>query len=227
MSGCGRSARTSIGFVTEHHAYCTGGTSDGELWRTPDAISKQLGPDAEECCCSYNMMKLTRHLYGQNPDAKFFDYYERLLYNVRYGTQDRNGMLMYYVSMKPGEYKTFGTPLDSFWCCTGTGSEEYTKLNDSIYWHDEKTVFVNLYIPSRLEWKERGLKVRMETKFPAEERVTLTVEAAPEWIDRIAAADALLGDEGCGGGGQRQGDWGDADAVKLCDLQQALEDRAT
>ncbi len=165
--------------VTEHHVYCTGGTSDGELWRTPDAISKQLGPDAEECCCSYNMMKLTRHLYGQNPDAKFFDYYERLLYNVRYGTQDRNGMLMYYVSMKPGEYKTFGTPLDSFWCCTGTGSEEYTKLNDSIYWHDEKTVFVNLYIPSRLEWKERGLKVRMETKLPAEERVTLTVESAP------------------------------------------------
>ena len=132
------------------------------------------------------MMKLTRHLYGQNPDAKFFDYYERLLYNVRYGTQDRNGMLMYYVSMKPGEYKTFGTPLDSFWCCTGTGSEEYTKLNDSIYWHNEKTVFVNLYIPSRLEWRERGLKVRMETKFPAEERVTLTVESAPEGTTGIA-----------------------------------------
>ena len=167
------------GFVTEHHAYCTGGTSDGELWRAPDAIAKQLGPDAEECCCSYNMMKLARHLYGQNPDAKFFDYYERLLYNVRYGTQDRNGMLMYYVSMKPGEYKTFGTPLDSFWCCTGTGSEEYTKLNDSIYWHDDKAVFLNLYIPSRLEWKERGLKLRMDTKFPAEGSVTLTVEAAP------------------------------------------------
>jgi len=172
--------------VTEHHAYCTGGTSNGELWRTPDEISKQLGPAAEECCCSYNMMKLARHLYGQNPDAKFFDYYERLLYNVRYGTQDRNGMLMYYVSMKPGEYKTFGTPLDSFWCCTGTGSEEYTKLNDSIYWHNQNTVFVNLYIPSRLEWRDRGLKLRMETKFPAEERVTLTVEAAPEEATGIA-----------------------------------------
>ena len=173
-------------FVTEHHAYCTGGTSNGEMWHAPDAIAKELGPAAEECCCSYNMMKLTRHLYGQNPDAKFFDYYERLLYNVRYGTQDRNGMLMYYVSLKPGEYKTFGTPLDSFWCCTGTGSEEYTKLNDSIYWHNDKTVFVNLYIPSRLEWKERGLKLRMETKHPAEERVTLTVESAPEGMTGIA-----------------------------------------
>ncbi|HVC48132.1 MAG TPA: glycoside hydrolase family 127 protein, partial [Terracidiphilus sp.] len=172
--------------VTEHHAYCTGGTSNGELWRAPDAIARELGPAAEECCCSYNMMKLARHLYGQNPDARFFDYYERLLYNVRYGTQDRNGMLMYYVSLKPGEYKTFGTPLDSFWCCTGTGSEEYTKLNDSIYWHNQNTVFVNLYIPSRLEWKGRGLKVRMETKFPAEERVSLTVEAAPEAMTGVA-----------------------------------------
>ena len=192
-------------FVTEHHTYCTGGTSDGELWRTPDAISKQLGPDAEECCCSYNMMKLTRHLYGQNPDAKYFDYYERLLYNVRYGTQDRNGMLMYYVSMKPGEYKTFGTPLGSFWCCTGTGSEEYTKLNDSIYWHGAgmqppegpPTVgSLNLYIPSRLDWKEHGLKLRMETNYPADGRVTITVEEAreerigfnfraPYWTDEI------------------------------------------
>jgi uncharacterized protein len=198
--------------VTEHHAYCTGGTSNGEMWRPPDAIASQLGPDAEECCCSYNMMKLARHLYGTSspagqPDAKFFDYYERLLYNVRYGTQDRNGMLMYYVSLRPGEYKTFGTPLDSFWCCTGTGSEEYTKLNDSIYWHGAgmqppegpptvASLYFNLYIPSRLDWKERGLKLRMETNYPADGRVTITVEEAreerigfefrtPGWTDEI------------------------------------------
>jgi hypothetical protein len=172
--------------VTEHHIYCTGGTSNGEFWHAPDAVASQLGPDTEECCCSYNMMKLTRHLYGQAPEAKFFDYYERLLYNVRYGTQNPNGLLSYFVSLTPGMYKTFGTPLDSFWCCTGTGSEEYTKLNDSIYWHDDNTVFVNLYVPSRLEWKERGLKLRMETKFPLEERVTLTVESAPKGLTGIA-----------------------------------------
>lgn len=165
--------------VTEHHIYCTGGTSNGELWHEPDGIASQLGPAAEECCCSYNMMKLARHLFGQQPDAKYFDYYERLLLNVRYGTQDRNGMLMYYVSLRPGLYKTFGTQFDAFWCCTGTGSEEYAKLNDSIYFHDDSSVYVNLFIPSTLNWKDRGLQLRQTTKYPNEQRVTLTIETAP------------------------------------------------
>ncbi|HEV2276682.1 MAG TPA: glycoside hydrolase family 127 protein [Acidobacteriaceae bacterium] len=165
--------------VTQHHIYCTGGTSNGEMWHAADAIATQLGPAAEECCCSYNMMKLTRHLFGLQPDARHFDYYERLLYNVRYGTQDRNGMLMYYVSLEPGMYKTFGTPFDAFWCCTGTGSEEYSKLNDSIYFHDDDSVYVNLFIPSTLDWKERGLKLRQTTKLPYDNRITLAVESAP------------------------------------------------
>jgi hypothetical protein len=165
--------------VTEHHAYCTGGTSNGEMWHAADAIASELGPAAEECCCSYNMLKLGRHLYGQNPDPKFFDYYERLLMNVRYGTQDRNGMLMYYVSLQPGMYKTFGTPFDAFWCCTGTGSEEYSKLTDSIYFHDDSSLYVNLFIPSTLKWNERGFKVRLTTALPQDDRVTLKIDAAP------------------------------------------------
>jgi uncharacterized protein len=165
--------------VREHHSYCTGGTSNGEGWKAPDAIASELGPAAEECCCSYNMMKLTRHLFGQEPDAKQFDYYERMLYNVRQGTQDRNGMLMYYVSLRPGLYKTFGTPFDAFWCCTGTGSEEYAKLNDSIYFHDDASVYVNLFIPSKLDWRERGLQLRQTNKFPNESLLTFTIDAAP------------------------------------------------
>lgn len=165
--------------VTQHHAYCTGGTSNGEFWQAPDAISTQLGPAAQECCCSYNMMKLARQLFGHQPDAKYFDYYESLLLNVRYGTQDRNGMMMYYVPLEPGMYKTFGTPFDSFWCCTGTGSEEYSKLNNSIYFHDDGAVFVNLFIPSTLDWKERGFKLRQTTKFPYDERIALQIESAP------------------------------------------------
>lgn len=165
--------------VTEHHTYCTGGTSNGESWHEPDAVASQLGPAAEECCCSYNMLKLTRHLFGQEPDAKYFDYYERLLLNVRYGTQDRNGMLMYYVSLRPGMYKTFGTQFDAFWCCTGTGSEEYVKLNNSIYFHDDSSVYVNLFIPSKLDWKERGFQLRQTTKYPNEQRITFTVDSAP------------------------------------------------
>jgi uncharacterized protein len=166
-------------YITEHHVYCTGGTSNYEGWRAPDAIASQLGPDAEECCCSYNMMKLSRHIFGREPNAAHFDYYERVLFNVRAGTQDPDGMLMYYVSLQPGLYKTFGTPLESFWCCTGTGSEEYTKLNDSIYWHDDEALYVNLYLPSTLDWKERGLRLKQTSKFPYEERITFTVDSAP------------------------------------------------
>jgi uncharacterized protein len=182
LTGDTRYRDISVNFwniVTQHHVYCTGGTSNGEMWHASDAIATELGPAAEECCCSYNMMKLTRHLYGQQPDAAFFDYYERLLINVRYGTQDRNGMLMYYVPLEPGMYKTFGTPFDAFWCCTGTGSEEYSKLTDSIYFHDDGNLYVNLFVPSTLDWKERGLKLRQTTKFPDDDRITLTLDSAP------------------------------------------------
>ena len=105
---------------------------------------------------------------------------ERLLYNVRLGTQDRFGMLMYYVSLKPGLYKTFGTPFDAFWCCTGTGSEEYAKLTDSIYFHNNDALYVNLFIASKLNWKERGLRLSQTTKFPEEQTTTLTLESAPK-----------------------------------------------
>ena len=166
--------------IVSDHVYVTGGTSNGEVWHAPGAIASELGGAAEECCCSYNMMKLTRHLFEQNPDAKFFDYYERLLYNVRLGTQDRFGMLMYYVSLKPGLYKTFGTPYDAFWCCTGTGSEEYAKLTDSIYFHDNEAIYVNLFIASRLNWKERSLRLSQKTRFPEEQSTTLILEEAPK-----------------------------------------------
>ena len=88
-----------------------------------------------ECCCSYNMLKLTRHLYSWNPDPRYFDYFERTMMNERIGTiRPDKGYTQYYLSLTPGAWKTFNTEDHSFWCCTGTGVEEYAKLNDSIYW---------------------------------------------------------------------------------------------
>jgi hypothetical protein len=161
-----------------HHTYATGGTSNGEFWQAADKLADQLGPAAEECCCSYNMMKLSRHVYGWNPDPRVMDYYERLLFNVRLGTQDPDGMLMYYVPLKPGFWKTFGSPYRAFWCCTGTGVEEYSKTNDSIYFHDDKSIYVNLFIGSEVDWKEKGVRLVQDTNFPEEEGTTLTFKAA-------------------------------------------------
>jgi hypothetical protein len=161
--------------VASLHTYATGGTSNSEFWQDPGKLAKQLGPAAEECCCSYNMMKLTRHIFGWTADPHAMDYYERMLFNVRLGTQDPDGMLMYYVPLKPGMWKTFGTPFHSFWCCTGTGVEEYSKTNDTIYFHDNQNLFVNLFVGSELSWPQKGLRLIQDTNFPEEEGTTITL----------------------------------------------------
>jgi DUF1680 family protein len=168
--------------VATARSYVTEGTSNGEGWLAqPRMLAAELKRSVAtaECCCAYNMMKLTRHLYGWNGTPGYFDYYERALYNHRLGTiQPRTGYTQYYLSHTPGAWKTFNTEDKSFWCCTGSGVEEYSKLNDSIYWRDEDGVRVNLFIASELNWQEKGLKLRQEAKFPEQQTTTLTVTAA-------------------------------------------------
>ena len=165
--------------VVSERSYCTGGTSNGESWNSdPGKLSAQLGPSTTECCCAYNMMKLTRHLFGWNPDPRLMDYYERLVFNHRLGTiNPEDGTMMYYLPLASGYWKTFGKPFDSLWCCTGTGSEEYAKLTDTIYFHDADSVYVNLYIGSELEWPEKGIRLKQETRFPEEQGTTITINA--------------------------------------------------
>ena len=163
--------------VVSERSYCTGGTSNGESWNTdPGKLSTELSTNTTECCCAYNMMKLTRHLFGWSPDARYMDYYERALFNHRLGTiNPEDGTMMYYLPLAAGYWKTFGKPFDSLWCCTGTGSEEYAKLTDTIYFHDDDSLYVNLYIDSQLEWPEKGLGVKQSTRFPEEPGTTLTI----------------------------------------------------
>jgi uncharacterized protein len=165
--------------VVSERSYCTGGTSNGEGWTTePGKLSTELSTNTTECCCAYNMMKLTRHLFGWSPDARLMDYYERALFNHRLGTiNPEDGTMMYYLPLASGYWKTFGKPFDAFWCCTGTGSEEYAKLTDTIYFHDDDSLYVNLYIDSQLEWPEKGLNIKQGTRFPEEQGTTLTVTA--------------------------------------------------
>jgi DUF1680 family protein len=123
------------------------------------------------------MLKLTRKLYEWNPDPRLFDFYERALFNHRLGTINSDGQTQYYLGVVPGSWRAFATKYDSFWCCTGTGTEEYAKLNDSIYFHDADGIFVNLFIASELHWAERNFRLRQETRFPEEGRTTLIIDA--------------------------------------------------
>jgi DUF1680 family protein len=165
--------------VVSERSYCTGGTSNHEVWRTdPGKLAAELSSNSTEDCCAYNMMKLTRHLFGWSADARYMDYYERTLFNHRLGTiNPEDGTLVYYLPLASGYSKIFGKPFDSLWCCTGTGVEEYAKLTDTIYFHDDNSLFVNLYVDSNAEWPEKGLRVKQETRFPEQQGTSITVSA--------------------------------------------------
>jgi uncharacterized protein len=168
--------------VSTARTYVTGGTSNAEGWLAPPsrlAAEWKLSVNTAECCCAYNMLKLARHLYTWKPESTYFDYYERLLLNHRIGTiRPKVGYTQYYLSLTPGVWKTFNTEDQTFWCCTGSGVEEFSKLNDSIYWRDGEGIYVNLFIPSELDWAEKGFKLRQDTKYPESPDTSLTVTAA-------------------------------------------------
>jgi len=166
--------------VVGTRTYVTGGTSNNEGWLVgPNQLAAELKLNSEtnECCCSYNMLKLTRKLYEWTGDVRLFDYYERALLNHRLGTVNEDGQTQYYLGLVPGSWRTFGTKYDSFWCCTGTGAEEYAKLNDSIYFHDDDGIYVNLFVASEVNWSERKFRLRQETSFPEQAGTMLIVDA--------------------------------------------------
>jgi DUF1680 family protein len=155
--------------VARHRSYANGGHSDGEAFFPVDTFSAHLGAESSETCNTYNMLKLTRHLFEWNPSAELMDFYERGLYNHILASQDpATGGVIYYCPLKPGAWKSYSTKDGSFWCCVGTGLENHAKYADTIYFQSDDALFVNLYIPSELNWKERGLNLRQTTRFPDE-----------------------------------------------------------
>jgi hypothetical protein len=177
--------------VTEVRTYAPGGSSNAEAWLThPNHLALEMKASShhQECCCAYNMMKLTRHLFSWSGDSRFIDYYERNLLNHRLGAiQPKTGLTTYFLSMTPGAWKTICTEDQTFWCCTGSALEDYAKLSDTLYFHDEDSVYVNLFVASELDWKESGIRLRQQTKFPEENHTLFTIEATPdkEWTLRL------------------------------------------
>lgn len=166
--------------VVRHHSYAIGGDSDNEHFGPPDQLSDHLTAATCETCNAYNMLKLTRHLFTWKPDVAYADYYERALYNQILASQEAGtGMFTYFVSLKPGHFRTYSTPTDSFWCCVGTGMENHAQYGNSIYFHGGDNLFVNLFIPSELTWKDKRVVVKQETRYPESDRATFTL-ACPE-----------------------------------------------
>ncbi len=164
--------------VVHHHSYVNGGNSEAEHFGPPDKLNDRLTVNTTETCNTYNMLKLTRHLFEWHADAEYADYYERAIFNHILASQNpEDGMFCYFVPLKPGAQKTYSTPFDSFWCCVGTGMENHTKYGEGIYFKSDDALWVNLFIASELNWKEKGLTVWQETRFPDADTTTLTFKS--------------------------------------------------
>ena len=140
--------------------YVIGNTSLDEHWKTPAGhLEGTLAWTNAECCVAYNLMKLQRLVFGWTADARWMDEYERALFNCRLGTQDAQGMKQYFFPLAAGYWRAYDSPDESFWCCTGTGVEEFAKFADTIYFRRDSDVYVNQFIASTLDWKEEGFGI--------------------------------------------------------------------
>jgi DUF1680 family protein len=184
--------------VVERRSFVTGGHGDGEHFFPPSEFAKHL-PSAKtmETCCTHNLLRLTRMLFEDTPSVVYADYYERALYNGILASQDpETGMTTYFQATRPGYVRLFHTPEQSFWCCTGSGMENHAKYGDSIYFHSRDALWINLFIPSIVTWKEARLTLRQTTTFPEDPSTRLTVSVErpvrvtlnvrqPGWCNRI------------------------------------------
>ncbi|MGD8897984.1 MAG: glycoside hydrolase family 127 protein [Acidobacteriota bacterium] len=165
--------------VAEDRSYAIGGNSDREHFFPTRDFARHLGAETAETCNTHNMLKLTRALFAQEPDARYLDFYERGLYNHILASQDpARGMFTYFMPLGPGYSRIYSTPEDSFWCCVGTGMESHAKYGDTIFSHSDDALFVNLFIPATVRWPERGLTLTQATAFPEADTTTLTVDGA-------------------------------------------------
>ncbi len=188
-------AKSFFDIVVEHHTYVTGGNGELEHFRTPGA----LGENRTECncehCSTFNMMKLAECLYFVTGERRYMDYYERAYFNAVLGAQNpENGMTTFFQPMAPGYFKTYATPHASFWCCTGTGMENFTKLNRGVYHKTEDSIFVNLYVASELTSEAFGVTLTQTVSMEAFDTVSFAVKMkepkqfalrlrVPEWTD--------------------------------------------
>ena len=162
--------------VVDHHTYAAGGNSNYEYFGPADQLSETLTDNTMETCNTYNMLKLTRHLFALNPKASYFDYYENGLYNHILSSQNHeSGMMCYFVPLRMGGRKYFSNAFNTFTCCVGSGMENHVKYGDAIYAAGaDGSLNVNLFIASQLSWTDNNRELKMESSLPNNGNVKIT-----------------------------------------------------
>lgn len=163
--------------VTTRRSLAFGGNSRREFFPSVTACTDFVNDvEGPESCNSYNMLKLTEDLFRTNPSAKYVDYYERTLYNHILSTQHPvHGGYVYFTPARPRHYRVYSAPNEGMWCCVGSGMENHGKYGQFIYTHSGDSLFLNLFIASELNWKEKGIRIRQQTQFPYEQKTRIII----------------------------------------------------
>ena len=181
-----RAATLLYNTLVNDHAFVTGEVSDKEHLFKPSEQSKHLTGFDGENCCTYNLLKLADRLFTYQPDSRIADYYERALYNHILGQQDTlTSMVCYFTPLMTGGFRLYSTRDSSFWCCVGSGFESHAKYASSIYFHSDKELYVNLFIPSEVRWGD--VIIRQKTMFPAQNTTLITASAKTDLKIRYPA----------------------------------------
>ena len=227
--------------VVADYSYVIGGNADREYFQARRSIARHITEQTCESCNSYNMLKLTRHLYAANPDARYFDYYERTHLNHILAQQNPStGMFAYMVPLMSGSHREYSTPFEDFWCCLGTGMESHAKHGDSIFWLRGRDIIVNLYVPATLTLPDQGIGLRLETDYPFGDDIVLTVNQArgkasstvslrvPHWCEnpRVELNGARIAAEPRAGYLRLRRAWRSGDVIRLS-LPRTLRFEAT
>ena len=181
--------------VTERHTYITGGNSECEHFGRDNILDAERSNCNCETCNTHNMLKLARSLFMLTGEKKYADYYENTFVNAILASVNREtGMTTYFQPMATGCFKTYcniDVNKNYFWCCTGTGLENFTKLGDSIYFYNDDVLYVNQYVSSEVKWRAKSLVISQSSDLPEEGRVELTINGdaaftlairVPEWV---------------------------------------------
>ncbi len=180
--------------IVNKRSVSIGGNSVREHFHPENDFSKMIESNqGPETCNTYNMLRLTKLLFLSKPKAAYMDYFERGLYNHILSSQNPEGGFVYFTPMRPRHYRVYSQPHEGFWCCVGSGLENHGKYGEMIYARGENDLYVNLFIPSRLDWEEKGISLQQSTQFPYEENTFLTLSLDqpkqfalhiryPEWV---------------------------------------------
>lgn len=171
--------------VVNDHTYANGGNSSGEYFGQPGKLSSRLSDSTSETCNTYNMLKLSEHLYAWTGDQKYQDYYERAMWNHILGSQDEHAGKTYYVPLRIGGQKTYSDAEHSFTCCHGSGMESQAKYGLAVFARTDDTLLVNQFLPSELDSWESGIKARLETDFPVSGKLKLVIEQGSPAITAV------------------------------------------